>query len=380
MTSVAHAVRPRLLLAIQGSLTGCGCLKFIECWLVTLTVTSTAWSQQVNPAEVFERLRPSIVKIESFGGTHGDVMGTGFVVDGNGVIATNWHVVDGAKAVRITLESGDIFDEVALVDSDLRRDLAVLKVKAVALHPVIIGDSDAIRPGERILAIGHSAGLTNTITEGLVSGIRRAEEVPELRATGYQVFQISSPIWHGASGGVVLNQRSEVVAIPYAGLTQGQNINFAIPSKYLTPLISQNVKSFFATAENKQPTSVSAINSSILSAIEPAIPPAELLNAKTAFVGYISGHRPVFENLPSKLRDWKRWKLVSDEKEADILLVYYQSGTDGLGDDQLTLAVVNKSGRKLLSVNCLRRLSSGYTAGVLVNRLKKRLEDAEKKK
>ncbi len=307
-------------------------------------------------------------------------MGTGFVVQPNGVIATNWHVVEGAKSVRISFDSGDIFDDVGLVDSDQRRDIAVLKIKAVGLRPVDVGDSDAIKPGERILTIGHSAGLTNTITEGLVSGVRRAEEVSELQASGYQVFQISSPIWHGASGGVVLNQRGEVIAIPYAGLTQGQNINFAIPVKYLIPLISENVKTSFATAENKQRSSVSSMNSSILSSIEPAIPPAELLDAKNVFVGYISGHRPVFENLPKKLREWKKWNLVSDEKEADIFLVFYESGTTGLGGSQLTLAAVSKTGRKLLSVNCERRLGSGHTAGVLVNRLKKRLNEANLQK
>jgi hypothetical protein len=74
---------------------------------------------------------------------------------------------------------------------------------------------------------------------------------------------------------------------------------------------------------------------------------------------------------------WRRpWILVSDEKDADFLLLFYQSGTSSLGGDQLTLAAVSKTGRKMLSVNCERRMSSGYTAGVLVNRMKKRLADA----
>ena len=339
----------------------------------------SAYAQQTNPADVFERVRPSIVRIESFGGRGGDALGTGFVVSADGVIATNWHVVEDAKSLRVRLDTGDTFDDVGLVDSDQRRDLAILKIKAVGLRPVILANSDDVKPGQRILRIGHSAGLESTITEGLVSGVRRADDVPELQSSGYQVFQISSPIWHGASGGVVLNEAGEVIAVPFAGLTHGQNINFAIPAKYVAPLVSSNVRSSFGTATQRSADApVPSRASSVLSAIEPAVPPAELLTAKRVFVGYVSGHRAVFENLPKKLREMKRWTLVSDEKDADFLLLFYQSGTSSLGGDQLTLAAVSKTGRKMLSVNCERRMSSGYTAGVLVNRMKKRLADADR--
>jgi hypothetical protein len=326
-----------------------------------------------------------MVTVEAFGTKAGDVLGSGFIVNANGVLVTNLHVVDGAKSVRVKTDSGDIFDQVGLVETDERRDLAVLKIKASGLPPVTIGDSDTIKTGQKIWAIGNSAALTNTITEGLISGVRRAEEVPQLRASGYQVLQISAAIWHGASGGVVVNDQGQVIGVPYAGLDSAQNIGFAIPAKYVLPLISENVRTYFDTASIAttaiSPPSIttSSIGSSILAGLEPAIPPDELLKAKTVYVGYISGNRSVFENLPKRLNDWKRWKIVAEEKDADVLLVYYQSGYDALTGDELTLAAVSKSGRKLLSVNCARRLSAGYTAGVLINRMKDRILKAEPK-
>ena len=203
---------------------------------------------------------------------------------------------------------------------------------------------------------------------------------PSYRALDIKVFQISSPIWHGASGGVVLNEAAEVIAIPFAALRQGQNINFAIPAKYVVPLVSQTVRSAFGVASATKLSSALSISPAILDAVELAIPPAELLNAKRVFVGYLSGHRAVFENLPKKLREMKRWTLVADEREADVLLLFYRSGSSSLGGEQLTLAAVSKSGKKMTAVNCERRMSSGYTAGVLVNRLKKRLAEAEKER
>ena len=140
-------------------------------------------------------------------------LGSGFVVDKAGHIVTNFHVVDGAKQVRVSFSNGASM-KATVVGTDPSSDLAVLKIDASsrALTPLALGDSDQTRVGDPVVAIGNPFGLDRTVTSGIVSAIQRAITAPN----GYtidHVIQTDAAINHGNSGGPLLNGRGEVIGV-----------------------------------------------------------------------------------------------------------------------------------------------------------------------
>jgi len=158
-------------------------------------------------------------------------LGSGFFVDG-GYIATNVHVVRGAfggTAKRIGKpEKGEITGIVAI---DTARDLVLLSVKGLSSPSLAIRPSKDIAVGEEVYAIGNPQGLEGTISQGIVSGIRRLANT--------EILQITAPISPGSSGGPVLDQKGRAIGVAVATFRSGQNLNFAIPIDYLTALLSQ---------------------------------------------------------------------------------------------------------------------------------------------
>lgn len=156
--------------------------------------------------------------------------GSGFLISKDGLVATNFHVIEDAYVAAIKLSNGDIYDDVGVVSVDPRKDAAVLKIKAENLPFVTFGNSDAIRVGERVVAIGTPENLEQTVSDGVISGIRNI-------GTGFKILQISAPISHGSSGGPLFDLHGKVVGITTAVIEGAQNLNFAIPINYLKPLI-----------------------------------------------------------------------------------------------------------------------------------------------
>jgi S1-C subfamily serine protease len=152
-------------------------------------------------------------------------VGTGFVVRQTGEILTNLHLVEDAKTVTVKLKNEDVYDEVVLLESDPRRDIALIKVRGWNLPVVRLGNSDPVQVGERVVAIGNPRGLEQTVTDGLISAIRDTGK-------GYKLFQMSVPISTGSSGGPLFNMAGEAIGITAAYLEGGQNLNFAIPINY----------------------------------------------------------------------------------------------------------------------------------------------------
>jgi S1-C subfamily serine protease len=174
-------------------------------------------------------------------------LGSGFVVDKAGHIVTNFHVVDGAKQVRVSFSNGGSM-KATVVGTDPSSDLAVLKIDASsrALTPLPLGDSDQIKVGDPVVAIGNPFGLDRTVTSGIVSAIQRAITAPN----GYtidHVIQTDAAINHGNSGGPLLNGRGEVIGvnsqIETGGSSQGNvGIGFAVPSNTVKTVIAQLIR------------------------------------------------------------------------------------------------------------------------------------------
>ncbi len=200
-------------------------LDVMSLLLALLPSSVLADGAALTPAQIAERTIPSVALIRVPRG-----LGSGFAV-ANDRIATNLHVVSGATEATIVLQDGRELKSVEVMAVDVEHDLAVLRVGVHDLRAVTLGDSDQVKPGEHVVAIGHPLGLGDTVSDGLVSAVRQVS--PTLR-----VLQISAPISHGSSGGPVVNDRGLVIGVSTAVFAEGQNINFAMPINQLKPLLS----------------------------------------------------------------------------------------------------------------------------------------------
>ena len=163
-------------------------------------------------------------------------LGSGFIVDPEGYVVTNNHVIEGAETITVTLTDGTSL-EAALVGSDPRTDLALLKVEPEAELPVVaFGDSDLVRPGDWVVAVGNPFGLGGTVTAGIVSARSR-----DLRGGSLVDFlQIDASINRGNSGGPSFNLEGEVIGINTAIFSPNGGsvgIGFAIPSNTAATII-----------------------------------------------------------------------------------------------------------------------------------------------
>jgi len=170
-------------------------------------------------------------------------LGTGFVVDKDGVILTNNHVIDEAKAILVKLSDNREFSG-TIVGRDPRTDVAVVRIdpKGAILVPLAFGDSDVLEVGDWVVAIGNPFGLSHTVSAGIISAKGRSREEVELDQSGYYNFlQTDASINPGNSGGPLLDLRGQVVGINTAIRAGGaQGIGFAIPInmvKQLMPML-----------------------------------------------------------------------------------------------------------------------------------------------
>jgi serine protease Do len=151
--------------------------------------------------------------------------GSGVILNEQGYILTNNHVVASADTLTVTLQDGRKFPA-TVVGKDRFTDLAVLKINADKLQPAVLGNSDHLRPGEWVIAVGSPLGFDHTVTLGIVSALSR--RVPDLNSN-VDFIQTDAAINPGNSGGPLVNLRGEVIGINTAISGIGQNIGFAIP-------------------------------------------------------------------------------------------------------------------------------------------------------
>jgi serine protease Do len=161
--------------------------------------------------------------------------GSGVVISRDGFVLTNNHVVEGAKEVTVTFANQKEY-KARIVGRDPKTDLAVLQLEAKETFPAVtLGDSDHLKVGDRVLAIGNPFGLNHTVTSGIVSAKGRV-----IGAGPYDDFiQTDASINPGNSGGPLINMQGEVVGINTAIMPNGQGIGFAIPVNTAKPLVPQ---------------------------------------------------------------------------------------------------------------------------------------------
>jgi Do/DeqQ family serine protease len=166
--------------------------------------------------------------------------GSGFILDANGQIVTNTHVVDGADKVTVTLKDGRSY-EGKVVGRDPVTDVAVVHIEAENLPTVVLGDSNRLQPGEWAIAIGNPLGLDNTVTTGIISATGRSSSqvgVPDKRVDFIQTDAAINP---GNSGGPLLNQNGEAIGMNTAIIQNAQGLGFAIPIDTVRQIAEQLV-------------------------------------------------------------------------------------------------------------------------------------------
>jgi serine protease Do len=200
-------------------------------------VVGVLTTQAVSPTLADDSLRELFDKLHD-GPRRG--IGSGFVINRDGWILTNAHVVEGAENVEVDLDEDAPRLAARVVGMDVESDVALIKVEPRRPLPVVaLGDSDAISVAEWVLVIGSPFGLDHSVTLGIVSHTGRADISPVGRPGTYDFIQTDASINPGNSGGPVLNLRGEVVGIATAVNATGQGIGFAIPINMAKEIVGQ---------------------------------------------------------------------------------------------------------------------------------------------
>ena len=191
--------------------------------------------------QIYAKLIPSVVSISSTV-SNGTSTGTGIIMSADGYIITNHHVISGAQSISVLTSSDEIYGAV-LVGSDEASDLAVLKVEADTLTAAEFGDSDALRVGDLVVAIGDPLGvqLRGTMTDGIISAINRDLTVNDRKMT---LIQTNAALNNGNSGGPLINCYGQVIGINtikmsayYSSGASVEGLGFAIPISTAKPII-----------------------------------------------------------------------------------------------------------------------------------------------
>jgi hypothetical protein len=182
-----------------------------------------AFAQAHSADQIYSKINNAIVTIYTFDANDKPIaQGSGVVLNQKGWIVTNYHVYAGAQKL-VVKQKNKIVQYTNIIASDADKDILILKIANNSFPPIVIGNSDFLKIGQKIYTIGSPMGFENSITEGIISGLRSNEEKTK------NFIQISAAISPGSSGGAVVNTKGELIAITTLTVTKGQNLNFAIP-------------------------------------------------------------------------------------------------------------------------------------------------------
>ncbi|HCO03382.1 MAG TPA: protease DO family protein [Actinobacteria bacterium] len=227
-----------------------------------LPTASSTYDPNTDPlVEVVKRVAPAVVNVTTRvvdtgifgGGAAGRAVGTGFIIRSDGVIVTNFHVVEGAVNIKVTLPppDGQTF-QARVIGGDSNHDLAVLRVDGKNLPTVTMGDSSQLELGERVVALGYALALPGgpSVTSGIISALARTVQAQDpnggtngagITRTYEDALQTDAAINPGNSGGPLIDLAGNVVGINTAGNSTAQNIGFSIAINAAKPLIQDAI-------------------------------------------------------------------------------------------------------------------------------------------
>ena len=212
--------------------------KIVLFFLVLISVTGVSGQNSdlpaLTPKQIAQRTLPSIVILVMNNGDNNPITtGSGFFVTED-TIVTNYHVVRNAVLGAVKIYGGDeVYSIIGTVGVDPTNDVALLKIKGVKGKPLKLNGTSQLSIGDEIFTVSSPKGLEGTFSQGLISSLRKS--------SSKDLIQISAAISHGSSGGAILNNQAEVIAVAVGGIDEGQSLNFAVPIKYAQALMSKNI-------------------------------------------------------------------------------------------------------------------------------------------
>ena len=196
---------------------------------------------------VISKVRPSVVQV-NVATAQGNALGSGVIIDPRGYIVTNNHVVNGARSLQVVLSNGSRVPA-QLTGTDAADDLAVVKINPpTSIAVAAIGDSSKLRVGQEVLAIGNPLGITQTVTNGIVSALNRNVSEGQGGATIPGAIQTDAPINPGNSGGALVDMQGNLVGIPTLTAidpefnTPASGVGFAIPANRVKLIVPQLIQ------------------------------------------------------------------------------------------------------------------------------------------
>jgi S1-C subfamily serine protease len=253
-------------------------------------------------------------------------VGSGVIIDGKGYILTNNHVIDDAERLKVTLPDGKVLRG-KVVGSDETTDLAVLKVESEQLLPATqLGNSDNLKTGQIVIAIGNPFGLTGgpTVSAGIVSSLNRSIQT---RSGVLELIQTDAAINPGNSGGPLVNTKGEVIAINTANMPYAQGIGFAVPintaKSILKELIEKGkvtrpwigVASMKVTPQLARYYGLPVIDGALIARVEPYSPADDAGLRKGDIIEEIDGNTI---KDPSEIASYVRKKQINDRLTVTI--------------------------------------------------------------
>ncbi|MCH8318711.1 MAG: trypsin-like peptidase domain-containing protein, partial [Bacteroidetes bacterium] len=214
----------------------------------------TAKAQKSDAEKIYKKVTGSVLTLYTHDALCNNIgQGSGVVIDKKGLVITNFHLIQGGQHIIVKHEDSIIYD-VVILGFDLQKDMMLLKIPEKTFRAVTMANSDKVQVGEKVFSVGSPKGYQNTITEGIVSGIRKSF-VETRHASSLQnsmsYIQVSCPLSPGSSGGAIVNAKGELIGIStYVSVsaTNAQNLNFAIPVNAFDELINQDHEDKFQMA------------------------------------------------------------------------------------------------------------------------------------
>ncbi len=227
-------------------------------------------------SDVVQKVRPSVVGVitESFQTYSTSSTGSGIILSDDGYIVTNNHVVEGGDSIAVTLDDGETY-AAELIGTDVKSDIAVLKIDAQNLPAAEFGDSSQVEVGEAAIAIGNPLGLNGTVTAGIISAVDREIQVG---SSNMVLLQTDASINPGNSGGALLNEYGQVIGVNSAKISSedSEGLGFAIPSNTVGPIVEELIDKGYVSG--RPLTGISGRNVSALAAAFYNIPQGILVD------------------------------------------------------------------------------------------------------
>ena len=187
-------------------------------------------------SDLFDKINPSVLTLSVYDRNGRQIShGSGFVVDRKGIVATSLHVIEDGAAVKLTSSTDDEFVARGVLIKNQEWDVALLRTEKLPLQALPLAPAGTAKVGMDVIAIGSPLGFSNSISQGIISGLRR----PTPTSSDQDLLQITSAVSPGSSGGPILTTDGQVVGIAAATTPGAQNLNFAVPSRVVLELLEE---------------------------------------------------------------------------------------------------------------------------------------------